>query len=172
MRFSDLIVPCIFALILLAGLLKKRDVFGDFCEGAAEGLETTLRLLPTLVGLMTCIGMLRASGALELLSDAVGPLTERIGVPAEMLPLALLRPFSGSGSLSLCQQLITRYGPDSDLGRIASVLQGSSETTFYTISLYYGSISVTRTRYAVPASLAGDLACLFCSCWAVRLLFG
>ena len=172
MRFSDLIVPCVFALILLAGLFSRRDVFSDFCEGAADGLENTLRLLPTLVGLMTCIGMLRASGALELLSAAVGPLTERIGIPAEILPLALLRPFSGSGSLSLCQQLITRYGPDSRLGRIASVLQGSSETTFYTISLYYGSISVTRTRYAIPASLAGDLACLLCSCWTVQFLFG
>ena len=171
MHFSDLIVPAIFSLILLSGLLKKVDVFAEFTSGAGEGIRTSLQLLPALIGLMTCIGMLRASGAIEVFCTSIAPLTTKLGLPAEILPLALIRPLSGSGSLSVCQQILAEHGPDSLIGRIASVLQGSSETTFYTVSLYYGSIAVSRTRHAVPASLIGDLICFLTSCWVVSIIF-
>lgn len=171
MRFSDLIIPTAFCLILLAGILKRIDVFETFTDGAAAGIRTSFQVLPSLIGLMTCIGMLRASGAVEIFCAAIGPFTEKLGLPAEILPLAMIRPLSGSGALSVCQQILTQYGPDSTIGRIASVLQGSSETTFYTISLYYASVHISHTRYAVPASLTGDLACFLASCWVVQLLF-
>lgn len=172
MRFTDFVIPVVFSIILAAGLFKKVDVFDAFTSGAAEGIRTSFGVLPSLICLMTCISMLRASGAIEMFCAAIGPFTEKLGLPADILPLALIRPLSGSGSLSVCQQILEQYGPDSMMGRIASVLQGSSETTFYTISLYYGSIKVSRTRYAVTASLVGDLTCFLVSCWAVRLLFG
>jgi len=171
MRFSDIVIPAVFCLILLAGLWHKVNVYESFTDGAADGIRTSFQILPSLIGLMTCIGMLRASGAVEMFCAVIGPFTERLGLPAEILPLALIRPLSGSGALSVCQQILTQYGPDSTIGRIASVLQGSSETTFYTISLYYASIRISRTRYAIPASLAGDLACFLASCWIVQILF-
>lgn len=171
MHFSDIVIPAVFCLILFAGLWNKVNVYESFTNGAADGIRTSFQILPSLIGLMTCIGMLRASGAVEMFCTAIGPFTEQLGLPAEILPLALIRPLSGSGALSVCQQILTQYGPDSIVGRIASVLQGSSETTFYTISLYYASIHVSRTRYAIPASLAGDLACFLASCWIVQILF-
>lgn len=171
MKFSDLIVPLIFAVILLTGFLKKVDVFARFTDGAAEGIRTSFRILPALVGLMTCINMLKASGAMEIFCTVLSPLTEKAGIPAEILPLAMIRPLSGSGALSVCRQILTEYGPDSTIGRIACVLQGAGETTFYTISLYYGSIGVSRTRHAIPASLVGDIVCVLVGCWIVRIIF-
>lgn len=171
MQFSDMIVPVLFAGVLLTGLLKKVNVFSAFTEGAKSGLATSVQILPSLVGFITCIGMLRASGAIEIFCAVLRPLSERIGIPSEILPLALFRPLSGSGSLSVCQQLLTEYGPDSLIGRTASVLQSSGETTFYIISLYYGSIGVSRTRHAVPAALIGDLVCILTSCWIVQMIF-
>ena len=171
MRFSDFVVPVVFCLILGFGLFKKVDVYDTFTTGAASGIKTSFRILPALIGLMTCIGMLQASGAVEIFCAFMTPAAEHLGLPAEILPLALIRPLSGSGALSVCQQLLEQYGPDSLIGRIASVLQGSSETTFYTISLYFASIRISRTRYAVAASLTGDLVCFLASCWMVRLLF-
>ena len=116
--------------------------------------------------------MLRASGAAEYLGQALAPVFSFLGIPPECALLVLIRPISGSAALAVGADLMAQYGPDSLIGRTVAVMLGSTETTFYTISVYFGSLGIHKTRYAVPASLAGDLACLLCSCWAVRLLFG
>ena len=116
--------------------------------------------------------MLRASGALELAAGALAPLMERVGLSPELLPLMLVRPISGSAALGVGAELISAYGPDSRLGRTAAVMLGSTETTFYTVAVYFGAVGITRTRYAVPAALCADLTGFLASAWAVRLLFG
>lgn len=171
MRISDMIIPVMIAVILLNGMRKKIDVFSVFTDGAKDGLQTSFRILPALIGLMTCIGMLKASGAVDIFCTVLEPFSEKLGIPPEVLPLALFRPLSGSGSLSICQQILTEYGPDSPIGRIASILQSSGETTFYIVSLYYGSIGVSRTRHAIPSALFGDLVCILASCWIIRIFF-
>ena len=126
----------------------------------------------SLVGLMTAVYMLRASGALELAALALAPLLERVGLDPELLPLMLVRPISGSAALGVGAELISTYGPDSQLGRTAAVMLGSTETTFYTIAVYFGAVGITRTRYAVPAALCADLTGFLAASWAVGLLFG
>ena len=121
---------------------------------------------------MTAVYMLRASGALELAVLALAPLLERVGLDPELLPLMLVRPISGSAALGVGAELISTYGPDSQLGRTAAVMLGSTETTFYTIAVYFGAVGITRTRYAVPAALCADLTGFLAASWAVGLLFG
>lgn len=131
MKLGNLIVPLLIALIIIYGLVKKVDVFEVFVEGAKDGLLVAFRILPVLVGLLTAIGMLRASGALDALTSLCAPLTKVLGVPEQVLPLALLKPVSGSGSLAVLENLLTQFSPDSYIGRVACVMQGSTETTFY-----------------------------------------
>ena len=130
-----------------------------------------LRIFPALVGLMTAVAMLRASGALELAAEVLAPLLDRVGLPAQLLPLVLVRPISGSAALGVGAELIQTYGPDSQLGRTAAVMLGSTETTFYTIAVYFGAVGITRTRYAVPAALCADLTGFLAAAWAVRICF-
>ena len=148
------------------------DVYSSLVQGAGEGLSTLVRIVPSLVGLMTAVYMLRASGALELAALALAPLLERVGLDPELLPLMLVRPISGSAALGVGAELISTYGPDSQLGRTAAVMLGSTETTFYTIAVYFGAVGITRTRYAVPAALCADLTGFLAASWAVGLLFG
>ena len=131
-----------------------------------------MRILPSLVGLLTAVYMLRASGALDLAAQALTPLLDRIGLPGELLPLMLVRPISGSAALGVGAELIAAHGPDSYLGRTAAVMLGSTETTFYTIAVYFGAVKITKTRYAVPAALCADLTGFLAAAWAVRLCFG
>lgn len=166
-----MVIPLTIAGVALYGTFKRVDVYAALVQGAGEGLATTLRILPPLVGLMTAVYMLRASGALELLSAALAPITGKLGLPSELLPLMMLRPVSGSAALGVGAELIGRYGPDSTLGRMAAVMLGSTETTFYTVAVYFGAVGVNRTRYAVPAALCADLAGFLAAAWAVRLLF-
>lgn len=157
------------------GSLRRRagvDVYAALVEGAGAGLETLVRIVPPLVGLMTAVYMLRASGALELTARALAPFMEGLGLPPELLPLMLVRPISGSAALGVGAELIATYGPDSTLGRTAAVMLGSTETTFYTIAVYFGAVGVSRTRYAVPAALCADLTGFLAAAWAVRLCFG
>ena len=147
------------------------DVYDALVQGAGGGLEVLLRIFPALVGLMTAVAMLRASGALELAAGALGPLLDRVGLPAQLLPLMLVRPISGSAALGVGAELIQNYGPDSQLGRTAAVMLGSTETTFYTIAVYFGAVGITRTRYAVPAALCADLTGFLAAAWAVRVCF-
>lgn len=168
---SDLTIPAVLVLILAHGLYKGVPVFDTFIAGAKEGLGVSLRLLPTLVGLMTAIGMFSASGALDILSDALAPLASLLQLPKEVLPLAILRPISGSGATAIFQTLLETLGPDSMGGRIASVMMGSAETTFYTIAVYYSATAVKDTRHTVIAGLTADITGFVASALAVRLIF-
>ena len=150
---ADLLLPLLFCGILCWGAVQGVDVFAAFRTGAARGLTAAGEILPSLIALVTAVAMLRASGALELLCTVFAPAAERLGLPGELLPMALLRPVSGSGALALFEDILTRFGPDSFIGRTASVLMGSTETTFYTIALYFGATKVRNTRHCLPAAL-------------------
>ena len=167
-----MIVPLTICGVALYGAARRVDVYGALAQGAGSGLETLVRIVPALVGLMTAVYMLRASGALELAAGALVPLMERVGLSPELLPLMLVRPISGSAAPGGGGGLISAYGPDSRLGRTAAVMLGTTETTFYTVAVYFGAVGITRTRYAVPAALCADLTGFLASAWAVRLLFG
>ena len=156
---------------LLFTMVVPLDVYDALVQGAGGGLEVMLRIFPALVGLMTAVAMLRASGALELAAEVLAPLLDRVGLPAQLLPLMLVRPISGSAALGVGAELIQTYGPDSQLGRTAAVMLGSTETTFYTIAVYFGAVGITRTRYAVPAALCADLTGFLAAAWAVRICF-
>ena len=167
-----MIVPLTICGVALYGAFHRVDVYSSLVRGTGEGLSTLVRIVPSLVGLMTAVYMLRASGALELAVLALAPLLERVGLDPELLPLMLVRPISGSAALGVGVELISTYGPDSQLGRTAAVMLGSTETTFYTIAVYFGAVGITRTRYAVPAALCADLTGFLAASWAVGLLFG
>ena len=167
-----MLVPLILCAVALYGAARRVDVYAALVQGAGQGLETLVRIIPALVGLLTAVYMLRASGALELLARLLTPVMERLGLPPELLPLMLVRPVSGSAALGVGAELISTYGPDSTLGRTAAVMLGSTETTFYTIAVYFGAVNISRTRYAVPAALCADLAGFLAAAWAVRVCFG
>ena len=167
-----LVVPLTLGLVAVYAACRRVDVYDALIQGAGEGLSTLARIIPSLVGLMTAVYMLRASGALDLAAQALAPLLDRVGVPAELLPLMLVRPISGSAALGVGAELIATYGPDSYIGRVAAVMLGSTETTFYTIAVYFGSAGIIRTRHTVPAALAADLTGFLASAFAVRLFFG
>ena len=167
-----MIVPLILAGVALYGCFRRVDVYTALVQGAGDGLEVLMRILPSLVGLLTAVYMLRASGALDLAAQALTPLLDRIGLPGELLPLMLVRPISGSAALGVGAELIAAHGPDSYLGRTTAVMLGSTETTFYTIAVYFGAVKITKTRYAVPAALCADLTGFLAAAWAVRLCFG
>ena len=167
----DLMVPLILCLAAVYGQHKKVDVYGALVEGAGGGLKVLARIAPALVTLLTAVYMLRASGALELLARLLAPMLEILGLPAELLPLMLVRPVSGSAALGVGAELIHTYGPDSELGRMAAVMLGSTETTLYTAAVYFGSVGIDRSRYAVPAALCADLVGFLAAAWVVRLLF-
>jgi spore maturation protein B len=170
--FSGYIIPVVIVLILFAGVLRRQKVFDLFLAGAREGVGVAFRVLPALVGLMVAVSMFRASGAFDLIVAACAPISGALHFPGEVIPLALMRPISGSGSLSVYEQLLGTYGPDSTIGRIASVMQGSTETTFYTLAVYYGSVNVSRTRHTLPAALLADFMGFAMSILSVKLLLG
>ena len=172
MDVSAYLVPLLLALTALFGAGRQVDVYGQLTRGAEEGLRILLRILPALVGLMTAVYMLRASGAMDLLGRLLAPALEALGIPPETAALLLIRPVSGSGALAIGSELMAAHGPDSYHGRVAAVMLGSTETTFYTIAVYFGSAGIRRTRYAIPAALAADLAGFIAAAFAVRLFFG
>ena len=141
-------------------------------RGAEDGLTVLLHILPALVGLMTAVSMFRASGALDWFSGLCAPLLNLLGLPPETTPMMLIRPVSGSGALAVASDLIITHGPDSYIGRVAAVMLGSTETTFYTISVYFGAAGIKRTRYAIPAALAADLTGFAVAAWVTRWMFG
>lgn len=154
---GDYLIPLLVGAVLLFGLCRGVDVFGSFVEGAAEGLRSAVSIVPALVCLLTAVSMFRGSGALDVFVWAIAPITRLLGMPDEVLPLALMRPISGSGATALFDGILRQYGADSTAGRVASVLMGSTETTFYTIAVYYGATKVKNTRHTLTASLAGDI---------------
>ena len=170
MDISVVVVPVLVFGVFLYGLCKKVDILDAFTEGARENLRITVGLLPTLTLLILGVGMFRASGALEALTGLIAPLMEFIGFPPDCLPLALLRPVSGSGALSILETILKDKGPDSFTGRVASVLMGSTETTFYTVAVYFGATKIKKTRHALTSALAGDVTAFILSALAVRLM--
>ncbi|MEC9390368.1 MAG: nucleoside recognition domain-containing protein [Myxococcota bacterium] len=164
------IMPALIFGMLLVGVLRGVKVYEVFVAGAKEGFSLAVMIIPYLVAILSAVGMLRASGGLQRLVDWVNPLTSSLGIPGEVLPLALLRPLSGSGAFGITAELIEAHGPDSLVGNIASTMNGSTETTFYVLAVYFGSIGVTKIRHAVPAGLAADSAGVLASCWAVHWL--
>lgn len=171
-RISLYALPVLFLLILGAGLSRKVKVYDAFVEGATEGIKATVRILPSLVGLLTAVGVLRASGALDFVIYLLKPAAALLGIPAEAMPLALLRPVSGSASLALVADMIHLYGPDSYVGRVVSTMMGSTETIFYTLAVYYGATGIKNIRYTLIAALIADGASVVASAWICALVFG
>ena len=171
-NFGAYAIPVVIAAIVLFGFLHRVPVFDTFVAGAKEGLHTTVSILPTLIGLIMAVSMLSASGALDLFSSLLAPAARFLGLPPQVMPLALIKPFSGSGSTAVLTQIYRDCGPDSFAGRVASVKAGSTETTFYAVAVYFGAVGVKKTRHTIPAALLGDLtACIF-SALTVHLFFG
>lgn len=171
MDYSACLVPLLLAFIALYGMSRRVNVYEALAKGAEEGLTLLLRILPALVGLMTAVYMLRASGIMEPVGALLAPLLARLGIPAETAALLFIRPVSGSGALAVGSELMASYGPDSYVGRVAAVMLGSTETTFYTVAVYFGAAGVHRTRYAIPAALTADLAGFIAAAFAVRVFF-
>lgn len=170
--FGSYAVPVVIACIVLFGFFRKVPVFDSFIAGAKEGLQSSVSILPTLVGLIMAVSMLNASGALDLLSSLLAPVASVLGLPPQVMPLALIKPISGSGSTAVLTQIYKDCGPDSFAGRVASVMAGSTETTFYAVAVYYGSVGIKKTRHTIPAALVGDLTACILSALAVRIFFG
>ncbi len=163
-------LPIIIGLILLFGFFQGVDVFDAFVSGAKEGIATSFGILPTLIGLIVAVSMVRASGLLELVCSLAEPAAKAAGVSSQLLPLALLRPISGSGSSAYTLSLLQAFGPDSETGKIASVLASSTETTFYAITVYFGACQCKKLLYTVPAALLGDMAAVVFSVLTVKFL--
>ena len=166
------VIPCLLAGVALYALTRRVDVYAALTQGAGEGLTVVAKILPALVGLLTAVNMLRASGAMDALAAALAPVLGLLGIPPETAALLLVRPVSGSGALAVGSQIMEQYGPDSAVGRTAAVMLGCSETTFYTVAVYFGAAGIRRTRYTIPAALTADLAAFAAAAWAVRLCFG
>jgi spore maturation protein B len=150
-------IPILLVGIPLVGIIRKVKVYDVFIEGAKEGFDVAVKIIPFLVGILVAIGMFRGSGAMDLLMTGLRPLVTSTGFPAELVPLAILRSLTGSGSLAFTTDLVKTYGPDSVIGRMAATMYGSSETTFYVLAVYFGAVGVRGTRHAVPAALIGDV---------------
>lgn len=158
-------------LILIFGYSKKIPVFDAFISGCKDGMNSTVSIAPSLIGLITSVSMLKASGALDIFSSAISPFTNIIGIPAEVIPLAILRPISGSGSIALLNGIFSDIGVDSFAGRVASVMMSATETTFYTVTVYFGAVGIKNTRHTIPSALIADISGFFLSVLVVRMLF-
>jgi len=169
---KDWLVPMLIAALLLVGFAAGVRVYEAMIVGAKEGLGVVVRIIPYLVGILVAVGMFRASGAMDLIIRALDPLTSPLGFPAEALPMALLRPLSGSGALGIMVETLETHGPDSFVGMLVSTLQGSTETTFYVLTLYAGAGRVRELRHALPACLIGDLGGAIGATLACHLFFG
>ncbi len=167
----NFIVPAVMAAIIFYGLLKRVAVLDAFLEGAKEGLNTVAGLIPTMVGIFCAIKMFEASGALDVVISAISPLGYILRLPKEVLPLVLLRPLSGSGALAYFKTIVERYGAQSMITRLSATMMGSSETTFYTMSVYYGAAGVKKTRYTLICALFGDIVAFTCAGIFIRLFF-
>lgn len=168
---SIVAIPALVIFILTYGIIKKVKIYEAFVEGAKEGFNVGVRIIPYLVAMLVAIGIFRAGGAMEILSTLLSPITNFIGMPSEALPMALMRPLSGSGALGVMSEIFKTYGPDSHIGRMVSVMMGSGETTFYVLAVYFGSVGISKTRQAVPAGIVADIVGILMSVWLVNLIF-
>lgn len=153
---STIAVPVVIIIIVIYGIADKKKVYDIFVEGATEGMSIVIKIFPTLLGIFLAVGVLRSSGLLEIITRAVSVFTNKVGFPSEVMPLAMLRPISGSASLAVATDIMKTYGVDSKIGLITSTIMGSTETTFYTIAIYTGSIEVKKIRFVLVAALIAD----------------
>lgn len=170
-ELSNWVIPAAILVIISGGILRKVKVYEVFVEGAKEGFNVAIRIIPFLVAILCAIAAFRYSGAMDILTTVLSPLTKLIGMPAETVPLALIRPLSGSGALGLMSDLITAHGPDSFMGRLASTMMGSTETTFYVLAVYFGSVGIRKSRHAVAAGLMADIAGILSAVVICNILF-
>lgn len=169
---SYFVIPAIVVGFPLYGLYKRVPVYESFVDGAREGFEVAVRIIPYLVAILFAIGMFRASGAMDFLVQALNPVLGFLGFPGEVLPMAIVRPLTGSGSAGLVVDMIEQHGEDSILVKMVATMFGSTETTFYVIAVYFGAVNIKKTRHAVSAGLTADIAAMLVAVWTVRLLFG
>ncbi len=170
---SSAAIPVVVATILLVGMVRKVAVYEVFVDGAKEGFETAVRIIPYLVAVLLAVGMVRAAGLLDALAALLAPVLNFVGVPPEALPMALIRPLSGSGADGVLVELMVSEGPDSLAATTAAVMGGSTETTFYVLAVYFGSVGIQRIRHALWAGLCADLCGVLAASWLTRLiLFG
>lgn len=172
MNATDFIIPSFLLIIFVHAIYKRVDIFEAFVEGATENLKVAVSILPSLIALMTCVGMLRSCGILDVLAVLVSPATNLIGFPSQCVPLAILRPISGSGATAMLVSILKENHPDSFVGRVASVLCASTETTFYTIAVYYGAAKIKGSKKTIAAALLADFAGFIFSALTVRLIMG
>ncbi|CAH0118701.1 Spore maturation protein B [Paenibacillus sp. CECT 9249] len=170
-KISSWAIPAIIVFIPLYAIFKKVPVYESFVEGAKDGFDTSIRIIPHLVGMMVAISVFRASGAMDFLVGFAKPLFDYLGVPSEVLPLGLLRPITGSGSLAFTTELIKQYGPDSMIGRMASTIQGSTDTTLYVLTVYFGAVGVKKGLYALKVGLISDLVGFVAAIFICYLVF-
>lgn len=168
-KVTAVMLPAITAVIVIFGMARGIKVFDCFVAGAAKGLKSAIKLLPPLMGLVLGVTMLRQSGALEVITKMLEPVARITGIPVDVLPLTVLSPISGSGSLTMYEQILKNFGPDSIEGRVASIIMGSTETTFYAVTVYYGSVGIKKSGCTVPAALLADMTSFVVSALAVNL---
>lgn len=168
----EAVIPIIITALCVYGLFRRVNIFDSFVEGAKEGLLTVKFIAPTMIGLLVAVGMLRSSGALDFVAELIRPLAQKVGFPAELVPMGLLRPVSGSGATALLTGIYENSGPDSFVGRCASVVAGSTETTFYAVTMYYGAVGVKKIRHTLFSALLADFTAIVISVVTVGLLMG
>lgn len=168
---SIMIIPLFITIILLHGLIHKVNIYDAFVEGASEGFKTALKIMPYLIAIFLAIGIFRGSGALEIFTRLISPATKLMGIPEEVLPLAIMRPISGSGALGVVEDIINHHGPDSYVGRVASTMMGSAETIFYTMAVYFGAVSIKNSRHTLLAALISHVAAILASVAICNYIF-
>lgn len=168
----DYVIPVVLAGLVVFGLFKKVNVFEAFTDGAREGLHTVYTIAPTMIGLITAVGMVKASGLLDIIVGAVKPLTDALGYPSQLVPMAVLRPMSGSGATAVLTAIFEENGADSFVSKCAAVLSGSTETTFYAVTMYYGAVGVKKIRHTLFSAILADLTAMVMSVVTVTLLMG
>ena len=169
---SVFVLPTVIIGFPLYGLYKRVPVYEEFVEGAKEGFKVAVMIIPYLVAILFAIGMFRASGALEFLIEGTRPILSAIGIPPEVIPMGIVRPLTGSGSAAIVVDMISQYGEDSLVVKIAATMFGSTETTFYVVAVYFGAVNIKKTRHAIPAGLIADVFAMVLAVYVVKLLFG
>ncbi len=168
---SVLLLPLFILFVIVFGLVKKTRVYESFIEGAKQGFSVSFKIMPYVVAFVFAVGLFRAAGGFELLTSILKPVLSFLNIPTEVIPLAITRPFSGSASLGVLASILKESGPDSFAGRVASTIMGSSETVFYTVALYFGSVGISKTRHTIPAALAAEITALLAAVLICSILF-
>ncbi len=166
----EYITPALIMIIIIIALAQKKSVYADFIDGAGEGMKILKDIFPPLVAMLVAAAMLKASGAMELFLNFISPVVDKIGIPKEVMPLVMIRPLSGSGSIGVLSGILNDYGADSVIGRIASVICGSTETTFYCLAVYFAKTRVRSIKRAIPSAIMGDLASILAAVMAIKII--